>query len=375
MRLQFQRLNLLNRALKAQDGKVRAEDHFVLAIVPDQNTEILKFYGNEIDFLDKGSVRGSDAALMKQREKSGDFTIYNLGADDGTVFLMFNMNRRKDPKTGKYYVPPTQQKWFNNLNFRQAVSHAINRRRIVDNVLRGVGIPLYTPETPGSIYFNKGLKGYPQDLKLAAGLIKRGGFNMKDHRLYDADGNPVEFALTTNAGNSSREATCLMIQNDLKELGMKVDFQPIDFNIMIDKVSSSCDWESVDMALTGDKIEPYSGANVWKVGGRMHMFDQRLPGADGKTPVGDARPWESKIDKIFDEGATTFDANQRHHLFNQYQKIVYDQVPYIYLYCMIDLSALKNKFHNYNPTPLGVSYLPKGTLHNIEEIYIKGAKH
>ena len=187
-------------------------DRFVLAIVPDQNTELLKFYGNEIDFLDKGTVRGADAALMKQREKEGGFTMHNLGADDGTAFLMFNMNKRKDPKTGKYYVSPVKQKWFNSLYFRQAVSHAINRRRIVDNILRGVGLPLYTSETPGSMFFNKSLEPYPQDMKLAAELLKRGGFVLRDGRLYDNDGNPVEFTLYTNAGNSTREGCCVMIQ-------------------------------------------------------------------------------------------------------------------------------------------------------------------
>src|SRR5262249_20350013 len=155
----------------------------------DQNTELLKFYGNEIDFLDRTTVRGSDAALMKQREKADNFNMYNLGADESTTFLMFNLNRRKDPKTGKFYVDPIKQTWFNNLNFRRAVSHAINRRRIVDNVLRGVGLPLYGPETPGCLYYNKSLKQYPQDMKLAAELLKQGGFTLQDGKLYDRSGH------------------------------------------------------------------------------------------------------------------------------------------------------------------------------------------
>src|SRR5262249_52600273 len=76
-------------------------DKFVVSIVPDQNTMLLKFYGSELDFLDIRSVRGGDAALMKQRENSGNFSMYNLGPDDGTMFFMFNMCRRKKPETGK----------------------------------------------------------------------------------------------------------------------------------------------------------------------------------------------------------------------------------------------------------------------------------
>jgi peptide/nickel transport system substrate-binding protein len=374
-----QRLELVRNPYYAfvdRDGRrLPYLDRFVLAIVPDQNTELLKFYAGEIDILDKGSLRGSDAAQMKQRERSGNFTMYNLGADEGTVFLMFNMNRRRDPKTGKSYLDPIKQKWFNNLFFRQAVAHAINRRRLVDNILRGVGLPLYGPEAPGSLYCNKSLQHYPQDMKLAADLLKQGGFVLREGKLFDSDGHRVEFTLQTNAGNSSREGCCVMIANDLADLGTKVNFQPIDFNIMIDKTSTSCDWEAILMALTGDKIEPYSGANIWKSNGRLHMFDQRQVGKDGFVHVFDARDWEKEIDKLFDEGGTTLDITKRHQIFDRYQQIVYDELPYIYLYSTLDLTAMNNRIGNYNPTPLGILYLPKGSLHNIEEIYVKQKNH
>jgi len=43
------------------------------------------------------------------------------------------------------------------------------------------------------------------------------------------------------------------------------------------------------------------------------------------------------------------------------------------LYSTLDITAMKNKVGNYMPTPLGIWYTPKGSLHNIEEIYIKKA--
>jgi len=349
-------------------------DRFVYAIVPDQNTQILKFYGGEIDLLDIRAVRGMDAALMKQREAAGNYRMYNLGPDDGTMFLMFNMCRRKNPKTGKPYVDPVKQRWFNNLYFRQAVSHVVDRKRMVDNILRGVGLPLYTAESPASVYFNKSLQPYPQDLELAAKLLKQGGFSMRGERLYDSDGHPVEFTLYSNAGNSTREAACVMIANDLKKLGIKANFQAIDFNILIDKTSDSLDWEAIVMGLTGSKLEPYDGANVWKSDGRLHMFDQRLPNDNGRVVVSDARDWEKRIDQLFDQGATTFDEGKRHSCFNDYQRIVYEQQPYIYLYSALDITAARNTIGNYKPTPLVVYYTPLGSMHNLEEIYLQTAK-
>lgn len=349
-------------------------ERFKVLIVPDQNTEILKFQGNEVDFLDIRAVRGSDAARMKKGETYGDYKMYNLGPDDGTMFLMFNQNKRKDKK-GKFYVDPIKQKWFGNQSFRMACSHAINRKRIISNVLRGVGMPLYTAESPASVYFNKKLEPYPQDLNMAADLLREGGFQKKGEWLYDKEGNQVQFTLNTNAGNTTRDAVCVMIVNELKKLGIKVNYQPIDFNILIDKVETSLDWQAVVMGLTGDKLEPYNGANIWKTDGRLHMFNQRLQNPEGKTIVTDATPWEKSIDKCFDQGATTFDVAERHQFFDKYQSIAYEQVPYIYLYSTLDLTAMKNKVGNYMPTPLGIYYTPKGSMHNVEEIYIKKAKH
>ncbi len=346
-------------------------DKFVDAIVPDQGTQILKFLGNELDMLDIRSVPGLYAHQLKQKEQTNHFKLYNLGPDDGTTFLIFNMNRRKDPHTGKYYVDPIKQKWFNNVYFRQAVTHAIDRQRIVNNVLRGVGLPLFGPESTASLYFDKTLKPYSQDLAYAATLLTKGGFKKQGDRLVDADGHPVEFTLNTNAGNNQRDATCIIIVNSLKQLGIKVNYQPIDFHILVDKTSQSLSWESVVMGLSGSKIEPYEGANVWKSEGRLHMFDQRLPDKKGQTHVTDARDWEKEIDSCFNLGATTLDSQSRHKYFDRYQKIVYQQLPFIYLYSILDLTAVKDNVENYMPTPLGISYTPKGSLHNIEEIYLK----
>lgn len=351
-------------------------DKFVATIVPEQGTQRLKFEGHEIDFLDVRSVRGVDVAQLAQMQERENFKMYNLGPDDGTTFLMFNMCRRKNPKTGKFYVDPIKQKWFNDLNFRQAMSHAVNRDRIVNNVLKGVGMPLYTAESTASLWFNKSLKPYGQDLNLARQLLEKSGFKKKDDgRLYDSEGHPIEFTLLTNAGNSSRDGTCISIKDELGKLGIKVNYQPIDFNILIDKTNTSLDWEAVMMGLTGGKIEPYDGANVWKTDGRLHMFDQRIPDEKtGVTTVTDARDWEKELDKVFDMGATTF-GEARRKWFDRYQEIVYEQQPYIYLYSILDVTAARNTIGNYAPTPLAIDYPPKGSLHNVEELYMKKAAH
>ncbi|HSW58358.1 MAG TPA: ABC transporter substrate-binding protein, partial [Dehalococcoidales bacterium] len=65
---------------------------------------------------------------------------------------------------------------FANLKVRQAVSHAINAKSLVDNLLYGFAVPLNQWAMPTSIYFNPAVTGYPTDADKAKQLLAEGGF-------------------------------------------------------------------------------------------------------------------------------------------------------------------------------------------------------
>src|SRR5581483_4556928 len=96
--------------------------HLMYLIVPEVTTNLMKFKDKEIDLT---PVRARDVVTLLSEQSSGDFKLYNLGQSQGSTFLAFNMNRRKNPKSGKPYVDPVKSAWFNDVNFRQAVNHAI----------------------------------------------------------------------------------------------------------------------------------------------------------------------------------------------------------------------------------------------------------
>ena len=332
----------------------------VYLIVGDLNNEVLKFEAKELDVI---SLQGSKVARYKAMELKSDFKLYNLGPDTGTMYLSLNLNTRKDSK-GKYYVDPIKQKWFNDLNFRRAVDYAIDRKNMVLNIANGIGAPLFTPESLNSIYLNKKLKPYNKDLNNAKILLKKSGFTLKDGKLFDKDGHRVEFNLYTNAGNTEREAIGVMIKQDLEDLGMKVNFKPIEFNSLVNKLVSTFDWDMVIMGLTGSPLEPNGGKNVWLSDGRLHMFNMRTP-QEGKAGI---LPWEKQLDEMFTKGALATKFEDRKPYYDKYQEIVYTQKPMIYIYSPIRIVAIRNKFKNIYPSSLG------GLTHNIEEIYEESNK-
>ena len=277
------------------------------------------------------------------------------------MYFAYNLNTRKN-EDGKFYVDPVKQKWFNDLNFRKATDYALDRENMVFNIASGVAKPLFTPEPLSSIYLNEKIaKGHSRNIQKAKEFLKASEFYWKKNKLYDKDGNKVEFNLFTNAGNTERESIGVMVKQDLEELGMTVNFKPIEFNTLVSKLVNSNDFDAVIMGFTGSPLEPYGGKNVWYSNGTLHVFNMRKTSQDNKKLF----KWERELNDIFDKASLELDFEKRKTLYERYQQLIYDEKPIIYLYSPIRISAVRNKFGNIHPTELG------GVTHNLEEIYLK----
>lgn len=343
--------------INSKGEKLPYLDKIIYLIVGDANNEVLKFEGGELDVI---GVKGSDVPRFKERQTRGEFALVNLGPDTGTMYLSMNLNDRENEE-GKPYVNPIKGKWFRDVNFRKAVDLVIDRENMVYNIANGFAKPLFTPESLNSIFLNEELKGYSRDVEKAKELLRTSGFTWdKKGRLRDKEGNRVEFDLLTNAGNAEREAIGVMVKQDLEDLGMKVNFKPIEFNSLVNKLLSTYDWDMVVMGLTGSPLEPNGGKNVWLSNGALHMYNMRKPTEAGVNIL----PWEKELDYLFEKGATALTFKERKKFYDRYQEIIYNEKPMIYLYSPIRITAIRNKFKNVYPTSLG------GVIHNIEEIYV-----
>lgn len=345
----YYKINLKNQ-------KLPYLDKLVYLIVGDTNNEILKFEAKETDIL---GLRGSNVARYKLREATSDYKIYNLGADTGTLFLVINLNNRKN-KEGKWNVAPHKQHWFRNKDFRTAIDWAIDRKGMVQNIAQGVAEPLYTAESLNSIYLNKNIKGHPQNIEKAKEILEHAGYNLENGVLYDDRNKKVEFDLYTNAGALERESIGVMIKQDLEELGMKVNFKPVEFNSLVNKLSNTNDWDMAIMGLTGSPLEPHDGKNVWMSKGPLHLFNQRPQ----KYHYDDRFEWEKELDALFEQGALRLSYTERKPIYDRFQEIIYEEKPIIYLYSPIRISAIRTKFKNIFPTSLS------GLVYNLDEIYI-----
>ena len=342
---------------KSQEGDALPYfEKIIYLIVQNSDTAILKFMDGELDYI---SLRGKDFPLLKPLEKKGNFTIYDTGPDFGSNFIVFNQNRGINPKTNKPFVDPVKLKWFINLEFRRVVAHAIDKKKIVEILMNGIGYPQDADLSPSAVFFyNPNVRKYEYDLAKAKEILTKAGFVDRDGDgiIEDNEGHKVEFNLYTNSGSTDRMQIAAIIRHDLQKLGMKVNFLALEFNSLVSKLTSSYDWDAVILGLTGG-IEPHFGKNVWASDGQLHMWYPRQK--DPQTP------WEKRIDEIFNAGVQELDEQKRKVLYNEWQLIVSQEVPVIHTVLGASLFAIRNKFENLHPTSYG------GAFHNLEEISVK----
>ena len=331
-------------------------------IVESTDTALIQFRSGGLDAV---GVSPEYFSLLKRQEKRSDFTIYNGGPASGTTFISFNLN--KGSRNGQPLVAPMKSRWFQKKEFRQAVAYAIDRQTMINNTFRGLGDMQDSPISVQSPYYLKpseGLITYNYNPEKAKQLLLAAGFKYNDrNQLLDADGNRVRFTLITNAGNKTREAMGAQIKQDLAKIGMQVDFNPVAWSALTDKLSNTLDWECHLLGFTGG-VEPNDGANIWSSKGGLHSFNQGPQ--EGMSPIQgwQISDWEKEIDRLMIEGARELDDAKRKEIYAKYQNIVQEQLPLIHLVNQLSMGAVRNRIEGVEYSALG------GAFWNLYELKI-----
>ena len=335
---------------------------YIWRIVENTDTSLIQFRSGGLDIV---GASAANFSLLKREQKRGKFTIYNGGPAFGTSFIAFNLN--KGSRNGRPLVDPIKSRWFNTVAFRQAVAYGIDRQRIINNLLRGLGEPLNSPIDVQSPYYlspKEGLKVYDYNPQRAKELLLGAGFKYNDkNELLDADGNRVRFTLLASAGSRVGDAIGSQIKQDLSKIGIQVDFSPLAFSVLSEKISNSLDWECYFGGLTGG-VEPNQGANVWLPEGNFHSFNQ-APGPGEAPIVGrEVSDWEREIGNLYIQGAQEFDEAKRKAIYAETQRISQEYLPYIYLINPIAMAAVRDRIQGVKFSAL------EGAFWNIYELKV-----
>ena len=294
------------------------------------------------------------------------FKVLDLGIGAEREFLWFNQNTNLSA-AGSPLVSPIKLKWFRNKKFRQAVSCAIDRDRIVREAYHGRAQAIYgfiSNESPK--WNNPAIPRFTYDPARARSLLAEAGITVTDAQTnssnpqiaHDSDNNPIEIVLYSNTGNPAREKANQIIVEDLAKVGIKLVYTPLPFEILRQKIDQSFEYEAALIGLGGGGTDPASQINVLKSSEPLHQWFPLQ-----KTP---ATEWEAKIDALMDAQMRTLDFTARKKAFDEVQAILADELPMIYTIAPLASAAARPNIGNLRPSVM----TPFRLTWNIEELFL-----
>ncbi len=269
-------------------------------------------------------------AELKLGERAGNYTVYDGIETYMVPYLLLNQN----PKA----ISPPKLTWFQDVRFRRALSHAIDRNAIVTQVLAGRATTAWGPVSVGNqLYYNSNLPRYPYDIERARQSLAEAGFRAGgDGVLRDAGGNPVEFTINLPVQNSEYIATANLVRQDFGRLGIRVILAPEASGNIVTRLDTSR-WEALIFGYRGD-IEPGVQRHVWMSSGAFHDWHPKQV-----TP---ATEWEAEIDRIFERVIQEVDQSRRRQLYFRFQEIFAQQVPMLPLFYYKTQPVVRNTLGN-----------------------------
>jgi peptide/nickel transport system substrate-binding protein len=338
-----------------QGSRLPYLDEIVFLFVPSADAQVLRFQSGETDMISRLGAENFSVLSRQAR----DYAMTDAGPGLEYNFLFFNLNELGEKTSAEM---ERKQSWFRPEKFRQAVSLAIDRDAIVRLVYQGRGAALWGPVTPGNArWANAAVTHGARSLDKSRQLLAEAGFRLiggenGEPRLVDAEGRPVEFSIITSASNADRAKMAALIQDDLKQLGMRVQVVPLELRSLIDRVTQTKEYDACVLGITSYDADPNPDLNVWLSSGGMHLWNpsQKHPGTD----------WEAEMDRLMEQQLTATNTTQRKKLYDRVQEILAERQPMIFLASPDILVGAKKSVGNFHP-----AVLEPYVLWNVEQLY------
>jgi peptide/nickel transport system substrate-binding protein len=259
-------------------------------------------------------------------------------------FLKFKADAKFSEKYALYTQPTTTNSCLtlnlrnpklSDKKVRQAMAHAVNVDDIIKNIISGMALRMNTIVLPSKAYNRKDLAPIPYNVERAKQLLAEAGWkDSNNNGTVDKmiAGKLTELQLSFLIYNKAPTPdVAVMIQNNLKAIGIGVEIVTKDFNIAKEEVKKF----NFEMAYTATGGTP-----------SLDDFEQKWHSTKGSNETGFGTP---KLDALLEQISSTLDAAPRNALYGELQQIIYDEQPVIMLINSIERIAISKRFANAKP--------------------------
>jgi peptide/nickel transport system substrate-binding protein len=314
----------------------------VYRVIPSQATIFLELKAKGVDYSQLTAVQ-----YKRQTEYPAFRKAYAKFRYPGTAytFLAFNL---KDPR-------------FADRRVRQAFAHAVDKRELLDGVAMSLAQEAHGPIRPGNWAFTDQVTRYEFDPEKAKRLLEEAGWMDRDGDgvVEDKNGRPFAFTIRTNQGNDERKKIAEITQQRLKDVGVKVEIQAIDWASFIKEFVKPRKFEVLVLGLGfGSDPDQYV------------LWHSSQVGPDQMNRTGYANP---EVDALLEKGRASCHRDERVKTYHQIQEILAQDIPMIFLYVRDALPVVSSRVYGVDPGPAGMLWnLPEWYVPMALQVYTAG---
>ncbi|PJO42768.1 peptide ABC transporter substrate-binding protein [Lysinibacillus xylanilyticus] len=286
-------------------------------MVEKEATVATKYKGGELDYI------GAPFQTV-------DLNVIDEFKKDKTL-------RIKDTASIYWYKFNTKDKIMSNANIRKALTLAIDRQKLIDNVTKGEQKPA-TGMVPIAVPKFEEDRGYMKDNDVdgAKAALEAG---MKELGIKDPKDIKVNISFNTSEAHA---AIAQFIQEEWKtKLGITSQLDNSEWQVYLEKVNTG-DYQVARMGWVADYLDAYTF---------LEMFDTAK---NGNNDTG----WENAEYKGFlDKAIAEVDEAKRIDYLKQAEAVIMKELPVAPIYYYTNLSVVKDGIENLNPNPTGDIHL------------------
>ncbi|MFA5068811.1 MAG: peptide-binding protein [Candidatus Omnitrophota bacterium] len=313
--------------LKANDdyfGQRPYIDYYIYRVIPDPSTMFLELQAGGVDLMGLTPLQYNRQTQNVYFNRC--FNKYSYPSH-GYTYLGYNLRDNK----------------FKDKKVRVALDMAVDKQSIIDGVLLGLGRICTGPFLPDSWAYNKGVMSRRRDIPGAKRLLAQAGWADTDgDGIIDKDGIKFQFCLLINQGNSLREYAAQMIQQQLKEVGVMMRIQSIEWGVLLGEFINKKRFEAV---LMGWGLPPEPDClDIWHSSrvreGEFNFISYK----------------NEEVDRLLEQGRLVIDRASRAGIYQRIHSILYDEQPYMFLWIEDSLPIIHKRFKNIKSSPSGIRY-------------------
>ncbi len=305
-------------------------EELIFKIVPNYYSQLTQLKRGEIDFMQ--DIRADDYPLLRGQNN------LKLTSLKGREYDYVGWNNL-DPEIYKQTKRIVPNKLFGSTVVRTALTYAINRAEILHEFLDNHGEVAFGPVAPiFSSAIDTSLKPLPYSPGKAKQLLASAGWKEnKNTGLLEKNGREFSFTLDIPSGNPRREFAATVIQNNLREIGIKINIEKLEPEIFFQKMFAR-------------------ELNAWMAGWSVSIppdLKQFWYSKLEDAPLNVASYQSKAADKVLEEIESTRSEKFKDELYKKFQEIIYKDNPVTFLYWINNLMAYNKRIKNFQLTPLG----------------------